>query len=129
MKIIELDGVSYKLPNAKDIKFQQGLLALLPKVDEVDPVEQVARIAKDLHPDVQIVLLQDAIRQKQTRKSKQEVEEEKLARLSDYVSTSEGLEKFLCLLWQLHQPELTKDQVFALHQKATSKLGDEYLND
>lgn len=128
MKQLILDGETYRLADPTDGRIQQELIRLI-KAADTDPVKEAAALCKDLPPEVQTALLKDAMARKYDAPamSREERQQRQQAKLEAYVSSAEGMEAFLLLLWRRHQPTLSPDQVWLLHGKAVAQHGEEYF--
>lgn len=124
MRELLIDGTTYRLASPTDGAIQKKLLQLA-KAAEPNPLNDMIQAVKGLAPEVQTELLKDAMAR--TYDKRVLTMEEKVLQLQDYVSSPAGLEQFLLMLWQRHQPALTPDQVFDLHGKAVEQYGDAYF--
>ena len=125
MRTLSIDGTTYTLPAPTDGALQQRLLALIKQAD-ADPLRDTIAMCKDLSPEVQTALLKDALALKYRSVP---TREERQQKLEAYVGTPAGLEAFLVLLWQRHQPALTVDQIWALHGRAVQLHGEGYFEE
>lgn len=128
MKKIEIDGETYTLAEPTDGRIQQQLIALV-KGAQQDPLKDVAEICKGFPPEVQTAVLKDAMARKYDAQmlTREERQAQLQSRIEAFVATAEGLEAFLLLLWQRHQPTLAIDRVWILHGKAVEQFGEDYF--
>ena len=119
MKSLSVKGETYKLPSKTWVC--KEFLAW-NKSKEVDPLIAAKDLIKDMPPNLQEIIVRDALEER--KKIQSPSNEDLKARLM----TAEGLEKFLSLLLTKYQPELTSEQVWAIHDGACEEHGDAYLD-
>jgi hypothetical protein len=103
-----------------DNKFVADMLAWArPRLS--DPVEDIKPLLSGLSQRNQEIMIKEAM---QARRMPKGVDHPEVQAL---MTTAEGLEFVMLLHFQRHQPDLTKEQIWALHFEAVKQLGDNYV--
>jgi hypothetical protein len=118
---VEVNNSRYKLSRYTrelDGEFTKWALEQLP-----DPIEQARTQIRGFPPEVQQVIIKDALEQKRKRD----------AGVSDEVllmkNSDKGMWKILCLLFQKYNPELTERDVANIFDECLQQHGKDYLAD
>lgn len=121
MKKITIENKEYRIA-AFDEKITKDFLGFA-NVMLPDPLTQAKDSIGGFPLHLQELIVKDALAAKRIPRSIDDPQ------VQAFAKTPEGLGKLLCLLYQKHQPELTEDEVWELHFKATDTLGEKYLEE
>lgn len=120
--LVEIGGKKYKLS-----RFTRGIVRQF--MDWADkelgnPLLEIKDVIQDFPPNVQEIMVKDAMNRKAQRRSFHSPDVQAL------LSSPEGVMKLLSFLFQQHQPELSDDDVAGLYDLSIAEHGgEEYLSD
>ena len=118
MRILKLNDATYKLADF-DEKVHAELVSWA-KTKLPDPLAEIKDLIKDFSPRLQEVMVKDAMQLRRIPKSIDHPEVQAL------LKTPEGLERVMIALFQKYQPNLTAEDIWAIHYKAVKQLGENY---